>query len=154
MKTLLIVFLRFFLVFISPFSLGGLFLVLLIARSLAVGIINGFIGLILFIVYVGGDNGSVYLLFYTSSSSKMRPICTSLPFSARRSWSWRFFVRQLFANIWILLNPVITGHSCSPFVHRDAQGCRDGRLDHGLHASRVRFKFEVSFSLNFQSLRS
>ena len=102
----------------------------------------------------GGDNGSVYLLFYTSSSSKMRPICTSLPFSARWAWSRRFFVRQLLANIWILLNPVSTGHSCSPLVHCDTKGCRDSWLNHGLHARRVWSKFEVSFTLNFQSLRS
>jgi len=102
----------------------------------------------------GGDNGSLYLLFYTSSSSKMRPIRTPLPFSARWAWSRSFFVRQLLADIWILLNPISTRHSCSPFVYCDAQGCRDSRLEHGLHARRVWFKFEVSFTLNFQSLRS
>ena len=47
----------------------------------------------------GGDNGSLYLLFYASSSSKMRPICTPLPFSARWAWPRRFFVRQLLANV-------------------------------------------------------
>jgi len=54
MKFFILVFLGFFLVMITPFSLGGLFLSLLVVRSLAVGLRSGFVGLILFIVYVGG----------------------------------------------------------------------------------------------------
>ena len=54
MKFFILVFLGFFLVIITPFSLGGLFLSLLFVRSLAVGLRSGFVGLILFIVYVGG----------------------------------------------------------------------------------------------------
>ena len=79
MKTLLIVFLRFFLVFISPFSLGGLFLVLLIARSLAVGIINGFIGLILFIVYVGGTMVLFTYCFILAPRQKWGPFAHLYP---------------------------------------------------------------------------
>lgn len=47
----------------------------------------------------GGNNGSVHLLLYTSSSSEMRPIRTLLPLSARWAWSRSFFVRQLLADI-------------------------------------------------------
>ena len=54
MKILMLVFLGFFLVIITPFSLGGLFLSLLFVSSLVVGSSRGFVGLILFIVYVGG----------------------------------------------------------------------------------------------------
>ena len=38
----------------NPFALGGLFLGLLLAGAITVGLSNGFLGLILFIVYVGG----------------------------------------------------------------------------------------------------
>ena len=54
MKIFILVFVGFFLVMITPFSLGCLFLPLLVVRSLAVGLRSGFVGLILFIVYVGG----------------------------------------------------------------------------------------------------
>ena len=54
MMFFMLVLLGFFLVMITPFSLGVLFLSLLVVRSLAVGLRSGFVGLILFIVYVGG----------------------------------------------------------------------------------------------------
>ena len=38
----------------TPFSLGILFLILLLVSSVALGVFNGFVGLILFIVYIGG----------------------------------------------------------------------------------------------------
>ena len=43
-----------FLVYKTPLVLGGLFLGLLLFSSLCLGFVGGFIGLILFIVYVGG----------------------------------------------------------------------------------------------------
>merc|ERR1712198_278287 len=54
MQFFILAFLGLFLVAISPFSLGGTFFSLLVLRSLAVGITRGLLGLILFIVYVGG----------------------------------------------------------------------------------------------------
>ena len=45
---------RFFLFVGEPLLLGGAFLVLLLNRSFWLGINTGFIGLVLFIVYVGG----------------------------------------------------------------------------------------------------
>lgn len=44
----------FFLCTVSPFALGGLFLGALFGGAVLVGLANGFLGLILFIVYVGG----------------------------------------------------------------------------------------------------
>ena len=38
----------------SPFALGLLFLLTLTASAILIGLFNGFLGLILFIVYVGG----------------------------------------------------------------------------------------------------
>ena len=54
MQFFILAFLGLFLVAISPFSLGGIFFSLLVLRSFAVGITRGLLGLILFIVYVGG----------------------------------------------------------------------------------------------------
>lgn len=51
---LLLSLLGLFLVIVTPFSLGMLFLGLLLFSSLALGSLRGFIGLILFIVYIGG----------------------------------------------------------------------------------------------------
>ena len=44
----------FFLCAVSPFALGVLFLATLFVRAVLIGLLNGFLGLILFIVYVGG----------------------------------------------------------------------------------------------------
>ena len=51
---LLLAFLGLFLVIVTPFSLGMLFLALLLMSSIVLGVFNGFVGLILFIVYIGG----------------------------------------------------------------------------------------------------
>jgi len=51
---LLVMFCRLFFFIGEPLLLGGAFLVLLLNRSFWLGINRGFIGLVLFIVYVGG----------------------------------------------------------------------------------------------------
>ena len=51
---LLVMFCRLFFFIGEPLLLGGAFLVLLFNRSFWLGINRGFIGLVLFIVYVGG----------------------------------------------------------------------------------------------------
>merc|ERR1712025_416546 len=50
----LLVVAAFFLGGVSPFVLGAVFLGALVLRAGLVGLANGFLGLILFIVYVGG----------------------------------------------------------------------------------------------------
>ena len=52
--TLIVVLGAFFLCAVRPFVLGLLFLGVLLLRAILVGLLNGFLGLILFIVYVGG----------------------------------------------------------------------------------------------------
>ena len=71
--------LSFFLIFTSPFSLGGLFLSLLVVRSFIVGIINGFIGLILFIVYVGGTIVLFTYCFMLAPQQKWAPFAHLYP---------------------------------------------------------------------------
>ena len=51
---MLLALLGLFLVMVTPFSLGILFLTLLLIGSVILGVFNGFVGLILFIVYIGG----------------------------------------------------------------------------------------------------
>lgn len=51
---MLLALLGLFMVIVTPFSLGILFLILLLISSIIMGVFNGFLGLILFIVYIGG----------------------------------------------------------------------------------------------------
>jgi len=60
-----------FLVFLNPFALGGLFLVTLALRAGAVGSLDRFLGLLIFIVYIGG---AIVLFSYCCILTPLQPV--------------------------------------------------------------------------------
>ena len=94
----------FFLVVRVPFTLGMFFLSLLLMRSLCVGLINGFVGLLLFIVYVGGTIvlfTYCFILTPRSMFSKIKNLSPLTLFVLYQSFMIIFPVGMIFEFYWI-----------------------------------------------------